>query len=120
MEEKRTFVDWVKCPIDFSKKFEYVKFETDSDLYKYDGFYRTYKDGSDRVFILNFRQVFLNEKKELELGHAGNFYPGWYNKAIHFTESEVMEYLIKQKIQNSKPKKKETEGWFKKWINFKN
>lgn len=116
MEERRTFVGWIKCPIEFSKKFNYVKFNTDSSLYKYDGFYRIYRERhhTENTIVLNFRRVFLSEDNELELGYIKQFHPGWYNKATHFTEEEVKEYLTKEKIENSKPKKEETKSWFAK------
>ncbi len=69
--ERRSFVGWVKCPIEFSKEFNYVRFQEDrpKEIHKYLGFARKYKERwqeeKDIKITLNFAQVHLDNNGEI-------------------------------------------------------
>lgn len=95
MEERRSFVQWVKCPIEFSKEFNYVRFRSRSELeiYKYIGFSRLCKENrysNDSFVILHFSKVLSDGKNGIRISeHKEEFWPGWYNNAEHLKEEQV-------------------------------
>ena len=116
MVERRTFFDWVKCPIEFGKKFEYVIFRTRPDVYRYVGFSRRYTDNGVDKIILDFRRIFIDERNIISEAYIEQFYPGWYNEAKCLTEKEAIDYLMNKKSQQDITSQKEKKGilsWFK-------
>lgn len=103
MEERRSFVDWLKCPIVFSKEFNYVRFQKDrpSEIHKYVGFSRWCgrRDLSDEKYILlNFAQVYSDNNGGIRISeYAKEYWPGWYNTAEHLKEEQVKKILKSNK-----------------------
>ena len=98
--ERRSFVGWVKCPIEFSKEFNYVRFQEDrpKEIHKYLGFAskskERWQEEKDIKITLNFAQVHLDNNGEIRTSeYFREYYPGWYNKAEHLTEKEVIKIL---------------------------
>ena len=96
--ERRSFFDWVKCPIEFSREFNYVRFQSDrpKQIHKYVGFSENYKEHwqVEIKIILNFAQVYSDDNGGIRISeHTKGYMPGWYNKAEHLTEKEVIKIL---------------------------
>lgn len=102
MGELRSFVNWVKCPIDFSKEFNYVRFMEDrpTEIHQYVGFSRLCGRRdllNEKVILLNFAQVYKNDSGGVRTAeYFKEYYPGWYNNAEHLTEEEVKKILSKK------------------------
>jgi len=117
MEEKRTFVEWVKCPQEFSKKFNYIKFEKYSEVYQYAGFSRRYKEKHEVKYkiILNFYRIFLDENNQLQKGYLKELSQGWYNNkdvTTHITEQAALTYLLNLKKGDKNKFKPQKKNWF--------
>lgn len=90
--ERRSFFDWVKCPVEFSKEFNYVRFQEDrpKQIHKLVGFSRKYREN----VLLNFAKVYSDDIGGIKISeYIEEYMPGWYNKAEHLTEQEVIKII---------------------------
>lgn len=103
MEERRSFAEWAKCPIEFSKRFNYVRFQSDrpSQVHQYVGFSRYCRESthSEIKFItLNFVEIYPGDNGGIRPSeYVKEFWPSWYDKAEHLTEEEVKKIINGQK-----------------------
>jgi hypothetical protein len=115
MEERRTFFEWVKCPVEFGKKFDYVIFQGNYGVHRFVKFRRRFKTNYDReeYITLDFQSIYLNEEDKLTGGLIKEFYSGWYDKAECITEQQALDYLLKFKHQHTNvPKEEKKKSWF--------